>query len=119
MLLLFVPMTLTGTSGVAPADAGVAASLLNTGQQVGGAIGLAALGSVIWTVVADSIRRQTAQAVAAWHACLSAVRTHGHRPRAPATENGQQAGAFWCAPRRTHRRRAGDVTRNSRRDSRA
>ena len=84
MLLLFVPMTLTGTSGVAPADAGVAASLLNTGQQVGGAIGLAALGSVVWTVVADSIRRQTAQAVAAWHACLSAVRGHtGTGPARP------------------------------------
>lgn len=54
--LIFVPMTLTGTSGVDPADAGVAASLLNTGQQVGGAIGLAALGTVVWTVAANSAR---------------------------------------------------------------
>ncbi len=69
--LLFVPMTLTGTSLVAPADAGVAASLLNTSQQVGGAIGLAALGSAVWTVVAGSIRSQTAQAVTAGHAHLA------------------------------------------------
>jgi hypothetical protein len=38
----------------------VAASLLNTGQQVGIAIGLAALGTVAWTVVADSLRTQVA-----------------------------------------------------------
>jgi hypothetical protein len=31
----------------------VAASLLNVGRQAGGAIGLAVLGTVAWTVVAD------------------------------------------------------------------
>jgi hypothetical protein len=34
----------------------VAASLLNAGRQVGGAIGLAVLGTVAWTVVADNAR---------------------------------------------------------------
>jgi EmrB/QacA subfamily drug resistance transporter len=62
--LIFVPMTITGTSGVGAADAGVAASLINTSQQVGGAIGLAALGTVVWTTVANSIESQTAQAAA-------------------------------------------------------
>jgi len=37
----------------------VAASLLNVGRQVGGAIGLAVLGTVAWTVVADNARRGT------------------------------------------------------------
>jgi EmrB/QacA subfamily drug resistance transporter len=69
--LMYVPMTLTGTSGVDPADAGVAASLLNTGQQVGGAIGLAALGTVVWTVVAGSIRHQFARAGGAGQARLA------------------------------------------------
>ena len=41
---------------------GVASSLLNTGQQVGGAIGLAALGTVAWTAVANSVRTQLATA---------------------------------------------------------
>ena len=41
---------------VAEADSGVAASLLNAGRQVGGAIGLAVLGTVAWTVVADNAR---------------------------------------------------------------
>ena len=39
-----------------PRTPGVASSLLNTGQQVGGAIGLAVLGTVAWTVVANSAR---------------------------------------------------------------
>jgi EmrB/QacA subfamily drug resistance transporter len=56
--LIWVPLTLTATSQVGPADAGVAASLLNTGQQVGGAIGLASLGTVVWTVVANRIDDQ-------------------------------------------------------------
>jgi EmrB/QacA subfamily drug resistance transporter len=70
--LMFVPMTLTGTSGVGPADAGVAASLLNTGQQVGGAIGLAALGTVVWTVVANSIKYQVAASASLAHGHLGA-----------------------------------------------
>jgi hypothetical protein len=39
--------------------------MLNVGQQVGGSIGLALLGTVAWTTVADSIRTQVAQAAAA------------------------------------------------------
>jgi hypothetical protein len=37
-------------------------SLLNTGQQVGGAIGLAALGTIVWGNVAASARTQLAHA---------------------------------------------------------
>jgi len=51
---------------VADQHAGVAASLLNTGQQVGGAIGLAALGTIAWTTVADNLRTARA-ATAAGH----------------------------------------------------
>jgi hypothetical protein len=39
--------------------------LLNAAQQVGGAIGLALLGTVAWTTVADSARTQVAHAAAA------------------------------------------------------
>ncbi len=54
--LLFVPLPLVAMAGVDDADSGVAASLLNTGRQVGGSIGLAVLGTVAWTVVAHSAR---------------------------------------------------------------
>ncbi len=64
--LLFVPMALVALHGVAEQDAGVAGSLLNTGQQVGGAIGLATLGTIAWTTVADNLRNVGA-AIAAGH----------------------------------------------------
>jgi hypothetical protein len=65
MGLLFVPVSLVALAGVGNNDAGVASSLLNTGQQVGGSIGLAILGTVAWSAVANSIHAQAAAAGAA------------------------------------------------------
>jgi EmrB/QacA subfamily drug resistance transporter len=58
--LLLVPLQLVAMSGVGEADSGVAASLLNAGRQVGGSLGLAILGTVAWTVVANSSRARAA-----------------------------------------------------------
>ena len=63
--MLFVPLSLVALTRVRGEDSGVASSLLNTGQQVGGAIGLAALGTVTWTAVSNSVKHQAAQAAAA------------------------------------------------------
>jgi EmrB/QacA subfamily drug resistance transporter len=63
--LLFVPLPLVALAHVDHADSGVAASLLNVGRQVGGSIGLAVLGTVAWTVVADTARSHAAAASAA------------------------------------------------------
>jgi EmrB/QacA subfamily drug resistance transporter len=60
--LLFVPLPLVALTRVGEADSGVASSLLNVGRQVGGSIGLAVLGTVAWTVVADGARAQAATA---------------------------------------------------------
>jgi predicted MFS family arabinose efflux permease len=49
----FVPLTMTAVNGVAPHETGLASALLNTGQQVGGAIGLAAFGTVFAHSAAD------------------------------------------------------------------
>ena len=65
--LLFVTLSLVALNRVAEADSGVASSLLNTGQQVGGAIGLAVLGTVTWSAVAHSIHAQAAVAARAGH----------------------------------------------------
>ena len=62
--LLFVPMSLVALTKVRNADTGVASSLLNVGQQVGGSIGLAVLGTVAWSAVASSVRSQTVSAAA-------------------------------------------------------
>jgi EmrB/QacA subfamily drug resistance transporter len=63
--LVFVPLALVALHNVAEQDSGVASSLLNTAQQVGGAIGLALLGTVAWTTVADSVKTQAAAAAKA------------------------------------------------------
>ncbi len=46
MGLTFVALTSAAVAGVPPEDAGIASALLNAGQQVGGALGLAVLAAV-------------------------------------------------------------------------
>ena len=86
--MLFVPLSLVALNRVRGEDSGVASSLLNTGQQVGGAIGLAALGTVTWTAVANNVKHQAA--VAAGHAgqALPAGRPLGGARRHPAPRAG-------------------------------
>jgi len=76
--LLFVPLQLVALARVDEADCGVAASLLNAGRQVGGSIGLAVLGTVAWTVFADTTRaaRANVGAAAAGPAARQAVYQH-------------------------------------------
>src|SRR5271170_1390552 len=50
MGMQFVSLTLTAVRGVAPSETGLASALLNTGQQLGGALGL----SVLVTVAIDA-----------------------------------------------------------------
>jgi len=66
--MLFMPLTLVALSKVENRDAGLASSLPNVGQQVGGSIGLAVLGTVAWTAVSNSIRSQVSAAAKAGHA---------------------------------------------------
>jgi len=67
--LLFVPLPLVALARVDEADSGVAASLLNVGRQAGGSIGLAVLGTVAWTVVAEGARAHAAATrTASWQA---------------------------------------------------
>lgn len=49
MGFLFVPLTVTAVSKVENTDAGLASALLNVGQQVGGALGLAVMTTVFGT----------------------------------------------------------------------
>jgi len=72
--LLFMPLSVTALSRVRADVAGVASSLLNTGQQIGGSIGLAVLGTVAWTTVANGTRGAAAAARA------GRAPAGGHRP---------------------------------------
>jgi EmrB/QacA subfamily drug resistance transporter len=47
--LSFVPITIAALSGVERSDAGVASGLVNTGRQIGGALGLATIASIATT----------------------------------------------------------------------
>ena len=62
--MTFVPLTLMVLAGVAPQESGAASGMLNTGQQIGGAIGLAAVGTIAWTSVAHSVTAQLTAATA-------------------------------------------------------
>jgi predicted MFS family arabinose efflux permease len=55
MGLSFVPLTLAAVSGVQPDEAGLASALLNTTQQVGGALGLAVLSSIAITAATSKL----------------------------------------------------------------
>jgi EmrB/QacA subfamily drug resistance transporter len=63
----FVPLTLAAVSGVRPQETGLASALLNTGQQIGGAVGLAVLG----TVASATIKTQSRQLAVAVHGRLT------------------------------------------------
>jgi EmrB/QacA subfamily drug resistance transporter len=55
MGLTFVPITLIATTNVAAEDAGLASGLLNTAQQLGGAIGLAVLSTLAANTTANTL----------------------------------------------------------------
>src|SRR5690242_15514257 len=65
--MAFVPVTIAGTSGVAPEDSGLASGLLNTTQQVGGSLGLAILSSVATSRTTSALHSGVALPVALTH----------------------------------------------------
>jgi EmrB/QacA subfamily drug resistance transporter len=71
--LLFVPLTLMVVTHVEHHEAGSVSGVLNTTQQIGGAIGLAAIGTVAWTSVSHSIVSQMTAAAAAGHQSSAGV----------------------------------------------
>src|SRR4051794_32842107 len=62
--LAFVSMTVAAVSGVEPHEAGLASGLINTSQQVGGALGLAILATVANTRTGDALAGGASQNVA-------------------------------------------------------
>jgi EmrB/QacA subfamily drug resistance transporter len=73
--MTFMPIMLAATSGIPPDEAGLAAGLINTSQQMGGALGLAILSSVAAAVAASHAGLGKSEALVAGydHAFLIAL----------------------------------------------
>jgi EmrB/QacA subfamily drug resistance transporter len=56
----FVPITIAALAGVQAAEAGLASGLINTSQQIGGALGIAALSTIATTRTEDAVSVGTA-----------------------------------------------------------
>ena len=72
LALAFVPMSIGALTGVSEADAGVASGLINTNQQIGGAIGVAAA-----TTIATTFTSHYVSSHAGTSAFGGAALTHG------------------------------------------
>jgi EmrB/QacA subfamily drug resistance transporter len=72
MAFAFIPMTIGALAGVRHADAGVASGLINTTQQIGGAIGTAAVTTIAATATANFLTTHPGAAAAG-----GAARTQG------------------------------------------
>src|SRR5213593_3280676 len=72
LALAFVPMSIGALTGVRQADAGIASGLINTNQQIGGAIGVAAA-----TTIATTFTSHYVDAHVGTSAFSGAALTHG------------------------------------------
>jgi predicted MFS family arabinose efflux permease len=60
----FVPITIAALAGTKPHEAGLASGLINTSQQIGGAVGIALLSTIAVTTQKDELASGTAVPVA-------------------------------------------------------
>ena len=65
MPFAFVPVTIAAVAGTKPQEAGLASGLINTSQQIGGAVGIAILSTIaVSTTTDDALATGSAQPVA-------------------------------------------------------
>ena len=60
MALCFVPISIAALAGVSQAEAGIASGLINTSQQIGGAVGIALLSTIAVTRTENELASGTA-----------------------------------------------------------
>src|SRR5256884_145490 len=72
LAFVFIPMSIGALTGVRPADAGIASGLINTSQQIGGAVGVAAA-----TTIATTFTNRYVHSHAGTSAFSAPALTHG------------------------------------------
>ena len=60
----FVPVTIAAVAGTKPGEAGLASGLINTSQQIGGAVGIAILSTIAVSTTSDQVASGTQTAFA-------------------------------------------------------
>jgi EmrB/QacA subfamily drug resistance transporter len=60
----FVPISIAALAGVQPSEAGLASGLINTSQQIGGALGIAALSAIATSTTSSDLAGGTGRAFA-------------------------------------------------------
>ena len=64
MPFAFVPITIAALAGTKPQEAGLASGLINTSQQIGGAVGIAILSTIAASTTSDAVRSGVAMSSA-------------------------------------------------------
>ncbi len=93
MSLVFIPMTMSVVHGVSRDDSGIASGVLNTMQQVGGALGLATLSTIAFNAAGSKATELCTQVAARSGSCDP---TDGAL-QAVAFTHGATVGFLWCS----------------------
>ena len=85
MALCFVPISIAALAGVRQAEAGLASGLINTSQQIGGAVGIALLSTIAISRTENEVAAGTAHAAGAHARASSSPSGSAPGSRSPAS----------------------------------